>query len=108
MAGRRGCYPLLIARSTRALGAQAIVTWSERRLVYGSLRFDSARWLQPWQAAQKKLPALRRVYRWSVAGPSNQHDGIVTRTRHRLRASVVIQRSPEKRENVVRIDGSRL
>jgi hypothetical protein len=54
------------------------------------------------------LPALRRVYRWSVAGPSNQHDGIVTRTRHRLRASVVIQRSPEKRENVVRIDGSRL
>ena len=26
---------------------------------------------------------------------------------HRLRASVVIQRSPEERENVVRFDGSR-
>ncbi len=56
-AGRRGCYPLLIARSTRALGALSRSFWEGTSLVAKCARFESADRLQPWQAAQKKLSA---------------------------------------------------
>ena len=60
VAGRRGCYPLLIARSTRALGANPCRSfWEGLSFVKRCARFDSADRLQPWQAAQKKRSAVQ-------------------------------------------------